>query len=272
MLLLASGVVSTAQAVEYVAGLGAEGDTEDSVALTVFGSVAVADETWLSAVAAKTRSSGEELDLDTAYLDAGIDHWFGPLGVRVGGAYWGDSDLLDSTDVRASIYWKNDTASLSLDYERRAFDLTIVSRPPSRAEQTVEFDADGVGVNARLRASKRVSLYAGGMSYDYSRDADLLASVALLRGVALSRLSMVNSLLDRRISGGVEVAFGASMLDLRAASWRTAVFRNRVNSLGVGYLTPVGKASDIEFRLASDDSDAFGRATVFSVYLYFYGT
>lgn len=262
--------VAPGDAAEYVIGLGAEADTEDSRALSAFASVGMAEHTWLSLAAASTRSDGILDDLDTLYLDAGIDHWFDPLGVRFGVAYWGDADLLDSVDGRASVYWKNEAASLSVDYERRAFDLTI-GTDLLPAGRTVEFSANGFGAGARFAAGRRVSLYANGMSYDYSRDIAAQQDVDVLRIFARSRLSMVNSLIDHRVSGGVEVRFGERMLDFRAASWRTAVFGNRVTSLGAGLLMPAGRVADIELRLASDDSDAFGRATVFSVFLYFYG-
>ena len=36
-------------------------------------------------------------------------------------------------------------------------------------------------------------------------------------------------------------------------------------------MTPIGNRSDIEFGLGYDDSENFGEATIFSVYLYFYG-
>ena len=93
----------------------------------------------------------------------------------------------------------------------------------------------------------------------------------MLRIFALSSLSTTNSLLDDRVSGGLEFSFGSRVVDVRASSWRTAVFGDRVDSIGVGLLTPLGPASDIELRLSMDDSDTAGRATLFSVYAYFYG-
>lgn len=255
---------------EHVVSIGVEADNQDSKAFALLGSVATGEKSWLTASALRSSSEGTLFSLDTLFADVGFDHHFDPVGVRVGIGYWGDSDLLDSVDARAALYVRNDRGSLSIDYERRAFDLTIRSLLLDEVRRT-EFDGNGIGLSARLSLGDSLSVYANGMSYDYSRDISLQENVVLLRIFSQSRLSMINSLLDQRISGGIEWSIGTRMIDLRAATWETAVFGDRVESVGVGLLTPLGSASDIEFRISTDESDASGRATVFSVFLYFYG-
>jgi hypothetical protein len=257
-------------AAEHIIALGADLDSEDSKAFSVAGNFAVADETWLSASLGNNHSPGELFDLNAIYLDAGIDHYFNPIGVRVAAAYWGDADLLDSQDLRGSLYWRGDRGSLAIDLERRDFDLAFEFLL-SRDVREVEFSADGIGASLRLKLNDALSVYANGMRYDYSRNLAVQPNIDVLRIFALSSLSTVNSLLDDRVSGGLEYSFGARVLDVRASSWRTAVFGDRVDSIGVGLLTPLGNASDLELRLSLDDSDSAGRATLFSVYLYFYG-
>lgn len=92
----------------YVVAIGAEVDTEDSYALSAFGELAVGDSTWLSAGAAMSRTDVPEASFDSIDADVQIDHlfrpWFEHLGVRFAVAYWGDSDVLDSVDLRSSIY------------------------------------------------------------------------------------------------------------------------------------------------------------------------
>ena len=85
-----------------------------------------------------------------------------------------------------------------------------------------------------------------------------------------SRLSIVNSLVDARVSAGVEFSFGNRSLDLRFARWRTEVDQGDIDSIGIGFLTPISDAADIEIRAAYDDSDNFGGATVLSFFLYLY--
>lgn len=255
---------------EHIIALGADLDSEDSKAFSVAGNFALAEETWLSASLGNNHSPGELFDLNAIYLDAGIDHYFDPIGMRVAAAYWGDSDLLDSKDLRGSLYWRNDRGSLAVDVERRDFDLTFEFLL-SRDFREVEFSADGIGASLRLKLHDALSIYANGMSYDYSRNLAVQPNIDVLRIFALSSLSTVNSLLDDRVSAGLEYSFGSRVLDVRASSWRTAVFGDRVDSIGLGLLTPLGSASDIELRLSLDDSDSAGRATLFSVYAYFYG-
>jgi len=136
--------------------------------------------------------------------------------------------------------------------------------------RTVDFSAKGYGLTGRLKTSDRTSVYLGGMNYDYSRRIGLQPETDRLRFLAISRISLMNSLIDYRVSGGVEIEFGERRMDLRYSHWKTAVFKGQVDSLGVGWLTPMGNSADIEFRLAVDDSDEFGRATVFSIFLYLY--
>lgn len=255
---------------EHVIGLGAEFDSEDGRALSAIGSVGIAERTWLSGGAAHSSSGAGATDVDTVYFDASLDHHFQPVGIRVGAAYWGDPDLLDSNDLRAAVYWRNDKASVSLDFERRAFDLTL-RNPTTGASRDIEFEADGVGLALRFEVNETVGIYANGMRYDYSRDIALQPDTDVLRVFALSRISMVNSLLDQRVSGGIEFSLGERVLDFRASSWETAVFGERVDSFGAGLLFPVGDATDLELRIASDNVDSLGRATLFSVFLYFYG-
>jgi hypothetical protein len=68
------------------------------------------------------------------------------------------------------------------------------------------------------------------------------------------------------------VEFGLRVLDFSYANWQSAAAQGgSIDSFGVGFLTPLGTASDIEFRLSRDESDVFGDSTVVSVFLYFFG-
>jgi len=114
--LLALSLAAHAAIAEHIIGIGAEFDTEDGRAFSALASVGVAEKTWLNGAASYSVSRGGLGDLETVLVDGGIDHFFDPVGVRLGLAYWGDSDFLDSQDARASVYWKNDRASFSVDY------------------------------------------------------------------------------------------------------------------------------------------------------------
>ena len=251
-----------------VIGIGVAGDTADGRAYSLFADVGATEKTWISGAISRNQTKNTAFDLDAKFADISVDHFFDPVGLRLGGSYWGDDGFLESQDAHASLYLRNKKGSIALDFERRNFDLTIES--DLLAPRSVEFSADGYGLTGRLQANDRTSLYVNGMTYEYSRDISLQPDSDRLRFLSFSRFSLMNSLLDYRLSGGIEFGFGQSRLDFRYSSWKTAVIQGRVNSLGVGFLTPIGRAADIEFRLAFDESDDFGSATVFSLFLFFY--
>jgi hypothetical protein len=267
-------IVSCGAAAEgYVVGAGAEVDSENGYALAAFGELAIADSTWLSAGAAMSRTDVPDASFDAIDADLEIDHLFEPwhLGIRLGVLYWGDSAVLDSLGFRSAVYLEFPRFSLSADFERRNYDL-VLDLPLLRAPGTAEFNADGVGFNARLEATQHVSVYAGGMWYDYSRHAALRPRIDELRFLSLSRLILGNGLVDRKSHAGLEVALGARLLDFNYANWQsTAAQGGSIDSFGLGFLTPLGASSDIEFRVSREQSEAFGDSTVLSVFLYFLG-
>ena len=261
--------IDSAMAKGVVIGIGAAGDTADGRAYSLFADVGATEKTWISGAISLNQTENSVFDLDAKFADISVDHFFDPVGIRLGGSYWGDDGFLESQDAHASLYLRNKKGSIAVDFERRNFDLTINSDLLA-APRSVEFSADGYGLTGRLEVNGRTSLYVTGMTYEYSQDISIQPDSDRLRFLSFSRFSLMNSLLDYRLSGGIEFGFGQSRLDFRYSSWKTEVIQGRVNSLGVGFLTPIGSAADIEFRLAFDESDDFGSATVFSVFLFFY--
>jgi hypothetical protein len=219
--------------------------------------------------AGTARTEGLIRDNDTLNTDIGIDHWFGPLGLRLGAAYWGNSDILDSRDLRASIYLRGDAGSLALRYEKRDFEFDLQS--DQLRGRTAKFDADGLGLNSRLSLGDKLSFLLGGMTYDYSRNLRVQPDIDVLAYLSTSRLSMINSLIDHRINAGLEFNFGLKSVDVTAGRWQTAVDGSNVDSYSLGFLTPVSDRLDMELRIAFDRSDTFGSTTALSVYFYYFG-
>lgn len=253
----------------YVIGIGAEGDSTDGRAVTAFGDFGVSDKTWLSVMAGSSQTEGFVRSNDTVFTDAGIDHWFKPVGVRLGASYWGNSDILDSRDLRASIYTRGKAGSISLEYQKRNFEFDLQS--DALRGRTAEFSADGWGLSARLALGEDVNFMLGGMAYDYSRNLRVEPDIDVLAFVARSRLSMINSLIDERINAGLEFNFGLKSIDVTAGRWQTAVDGSTVDSYSLGFLTPVSDRVDMELRVAFDDSKLYGNATALSIHLYYFG-
>jgi hypothetical protein len=257
---------------EFVVAGGIEGDSSDGLAAALFADVAVGDETWLSGgIARSTVDLDLREDLETWYADIGLDHYFDPAGIRLGVAYWGDDDILDSVDLRSSLYFRGAKGSLSLDYEFRDFDL-VLPQIDAFQRRRISFDAHGVGLAARLDLTDAVDVRLKGIAYDYSVNLRLDPNRDIVNIISVTRLSLINSLVDYRANIGIGVDFGLKRLEFDVAQWEGAVAGARTNSYSLRFLTPIGERNDIEFGIGYDDSDTYGQVTVFSIYLYFYGT
>lgn len=269
LLLLLAGPAWAAEG--YIISIGAEVDNADASAGSLSGELAVTKNTWLSAAAASNSVDlPRGVTLDTVYGDIGVDHWFDPVGVRATISYWGDSDILDSRDYRGSLYWRNDKITLSGQYERRDFSFEVF-RDTLRPGQDFEFSADGLGLSARFKLSKSVDLSLSAMDYDYDVDLRIDANRPILDYLSVSRLSLINGLIDyrARISLGVDV--GNQHWSLDVARWKGEVDGREAHSATLRFLTPLGKTSDIELGLGVDRSSGYDTVTVFSVFFYFYG-
>jgi hypothetical protein len=256
---------------EYVIAGGVQADSADGIAGVVLGDVAVGEATWLSGGLAR---SSVELpirdELETWYGDVGLDHFFDPAGIRLGLAYWGDNSVLDSTDARAAVYFRGSRGSVSLDYEFRDLELELPETTFFRRRQ-VNFDAHGYGLGARLDLTDNVDVRFRGMSYDYSVNLRLDPNRDIVNLISVTRLSLLNTLVDYRASLSLGVDFGLKRLEFEAGQWRGAVEGSTTNSYSARILQPIGRRNDIEFELGFDESENYGDVTVFSVLLYFYG-
>ena len=256
---------------EYVIAGGVQADSADGVAAIVLGDVAVGEETWLSGAIARSRVELPIRDeLETWYGDVGLDHFFDPAGVRLGLAYWGDNSVLDSTDARAAVYLRGSSGSVSFDYEFRDLELELPETTFFRRRQ-VNFDAHGYGLGARLDLTDNVDVRFKGMSYDYSVNLRLDPNRDIVNLISVTRLSLLNTLVDYRARLSLGIDFGLKRLEFEAGQWKGAVEGSITNSYSVRFLLPIGRRNDIEFELGFDESENYGEVTVFSVLLYFYG-
>ena len=255
----------------YVLGAGLEGDSEDGLAISVLGEFGVAKETWLSAaIARSTAESAVGQDLDTWFVDLGIDHWWNPVGVRAGVAYWGDDNTLNSTDLRGSAYWRNQRFSISGDYEYRDFNVVFPATDQFPGRKA-GFSASGVGLSTRLEISDSVSLGLSGIYYDYDVNLQLDSNRVLLQLLSFSRLSLINSLVDYRATATLGLDAGTRRWNFDLGTWKGEVDGGNTRTATVRFLTPLNDSSDIEFALGIDDSELYGNVTFFSVFLFFYG-
>jgi hypothetical protein len=271
-LLLLLAAVAQAESGDYLFGGGLETDSDNGLRTAVLASIGVADDTWLSGSA-----STSSIDLpfgrsgDVRYADIDLDHHFDTLGFSIGAAYWGDPDLLDSVDLRGSLYFKNDRMTLAGEYESRDFDF-IIPATDFFAGREFAFDADAIGVRARFKLGDAFSIGLSGMQYDYSVNFVPDENRDALRLVTVSRLGLINNLVASRARVGFGLDAGLNRWELDFSTWKGALDRSRTRSITLRLLTPLRASTDIEFGLGYDDSDLYGGATFFSVYLSFYGS
>ena len=132
--------------------------------------------------------------------------------------------------------------------------------------------SEDVGNTVAFLCSPEASFITGViLPVDGGLSIQLQENIDVLRVLSVSRLSLINSLVDYRLSGGISVRFGARALDFNVSSWRTELDQGQVNSYGIGLIMPVADFSDLELRFAYDDSENFGSTYVFSVFFYTFG-
>lgn len=256
---------------DYLIAGGAQWDTDVTVAGSLLGDFAIADPTWLSLAVARTNVDVERsASLNTWYTNLGVDHLFDPVGVRLSAAYWGDNDILDSLDGRFTLYWRGNGVTLGGDVEFRDFEFDIPATDFFEGRD-VQFDATGVGAHATFAASDTVSLSLSGISYDYSVNLRLDQNRPIARLLNISRLSLINSLVDYRARAGIGWKTGLSLWEFDVATWEGAVDGSQTVSTTLRFLTPISNRTDIEFGLGYDDSELYGEVVFFSVFLFFYG-
>lgn len=269
-LLLAAGSAQ-AEIDGYLLGAGIDADSDDGFRGSLIAGIYFSEDTFLSGgLSSSSVGLASGNNSDTLYADIELDHYLDPIGITIGAAYWGDPDLLDSVDLRSSVYYKNDKFMLAGEYEYRDFDFII---PPTQffPGREFAFDADGFGARARYKFTDTFSMSVSGMKYDYSVDFRPNENRDAISLITVSRLGLINSLIDSRASLDFALNAGLHRWELVFSTWKGALDRSRTISLTINYLRPLSDGTDIEFGLGYDDSDVYGDVTFLSVYLYFYG-
>jgi hypothetical protein len=256
---------------DYILGAGISVDDQNGFAAVVVADWSVGERTWLAtSIGRNSVELPSRQDLDTWYGDISIDHFWKPAGVRFGVAYWGDARLLDSVDFVAALYTRGEKGMLSVDAEYRDLELEL---PPIDliARREIPFNASGLGLSGRLKLSERTDFRLSGMSYEYNINLRIDDTDRVVRLLSISRLSLLSSLIDWRVSAGFGVDLGLRRWQLDVAKWRGAIDGGDNRSVTISFLTPVTDKTDIEISLGYDDSDLYGEVAVLNLFLYFYG-
>ena len=254
---------------------------------------------WSIGDVSRIRLSGGIADSPTDLADTttyngqlGADWGFKPLGFGLAYDYWGDGESVDAHAGIGSLYFHNETSRLGLSFERRRieirFDVPVLAR--ALFDETQVVNATGWGVNGsyvfqRINVRAQVKDYRYdtpigelGTRIDLSRvPPGLLAAVVqrlnerLLRFRSLnaSPLTLANSFLDRSISAGMDAIFGDRSLSFDVAHERAASDGLVLNTVTIGWLTPL-RSADIEYRVGVSDADGYGTAVFAGISFWFY--
>ena len=157
MLLLAAGT-ALADERPYMLGAGLETDSDDAVRGSLLAGVEVGESTWLSGgFAAGSVDLASGRTSHTRYVDVELDHHFDPIGIALGVAYWGDPDLLDSVDLRGSLYFRGDRFSIAGEYRVSGLRLHYSAQRSFSRAREFAFDAERVRRPACATGSPRCS-------------------------------------------------------------------------------------------------------------------
>jgi hypothetical protein len=109
------------------------------------------------------------------------------------------------------------------------------------------------------------------MKYDYSVDFRPNENRDAAGLITISRLSLINNLIDSRASLDFALDAGLQRWELDFSTWKSVIDQSRTKFVTINYLRPLSSKTDIEFGLGYDDSDLYGDVTFLFVFLYFYG-
>ena len=257
----------------WAVGLGAQvdEDSSDSVLATV--NWGVTRSTWLLFSAARSRSPAERADISAQSLVAGVDHRFGLVGVTFQVERWGDSDVLESDELRGSFYIQQERLRIALNHERRDIDIPFTLTGPlgGTVRRTAQLSADSFGLSVRVQPAERWQLYFEATEHDYERDLALLPRIDRLNLLSTSALTLANSFVDHERMLGFERELGRTLLNVSFREDRSAIDGSKLETIEAGVLWPISRRIDVEVNLGSGRSDLVDSGLYGGVLLLIYG-
>jgi hypothetical protein len=257
----------------WAVGLGAQvdEDSSDSVLATV--NWGVTRSTWLLFSAARSRSPAERADVSAQSLVAGVDHRFGLVGVTFQIERWGDSDVLESDELRGSFYIQQERLRIAFSHERRDIDIPFTLTGPlgGTVRRTATLSADSFGLSVRVQPAERWQLYFGATEHDYERDLAPLPRIDRLNLLSTSALTLANSFVDHERMLGFERELGRTLLNVSFREDHSAIDGSKLETIEAGLLWPISRRIDVEVNLGSGRSDLLGSGLYGGVLLLIYG-
>jgi hypothetical protein len=243
----------------WMLGLGAQADEDDgdSVLGSLF--VGVGSSTWLTFAAGRSSSPADRADIEADSLSIGVDHKFERVGFTLDAERWGDSGVLETEDLGASVYFDRERWRIGLGYETRDIEIPFTLTGPlgGTLQRSVDVSADSFSVDARFAVGEQWQLYFGLAEHDYERNLNVLPRIDSLNLLSMSTLTLANGFLDHERSVAVERELGQVLVNVRLATDRSAIDDSKFETVEAGALFPIGSRVDLEVNLGSGRSEFF---------------
>ena len=272
LLLVGSGASAQQEGLPWMLSLSAVRDENAYEHAVGSFHLGVAESTWLSAVAGSSHAPSVEADVRARLLGIDIEHDFGPAGFALGVESWGDEDNLESSDVRAELFFRRDRFRVGLNAERRDIDIFFSADGAPRLTDLRQFviEAEGLGLGGRYRISDDWQIYGSWMEYDYPQRIRVVPRADRLSLLSVSTVTLAYSFVDYFATVGFEKSFGQTLLNVDVMRDRSAIDQSELSSVRAAVLIPVALRLDIEVavgrsRLESGSSSYHGGIT-FLVY------
>lgn len=230
-------------------------------------------ETWVSMTAGRSHAPSTERDVSAGLFAVGIDHNFGPIGLALSAEQWGDDDNLESQDWRGEVVFDRDRYRLAIVHEQRSIDIFFsrFGAPTLTDLRRIGIDADGLGLNWRVRVAPNWQTYGSWMDYDYPRGLRLIPRADRLDLLSTSAVTLAYSFIDSYETVGVEYSLGQKLINIDYGQDRSTIDGKKLRSIGASILWPIAPRMDLEFRLGSSRPDGLGSTLFGGLTLLIYG-
>lgn len=257
----------------WALGLAAQVDEESNDSRLVTFNWGVTPKTWLSFAAGSSSSPADQANVTADTLAAAVDQRFDHIGIAFEVEHWGDPDVLESEDLRGTLYFDSERFRIGFSYESRDIDVPFTLTGPlgRTISRNVSVGADGLAVDIRVKPADRWQLYFGAQEYNYARDLSVLPRIDRLNLLSASTLTLANSFVDHARMVAAEREIGRALATVSYTHDESAVDGSRLETLDAAVLFPIGARVDLEVNVGNGRSDFFQSGLYGGVLLLVYG-
>lgn len=243
----------------WMLGIGAQADENESNSTLAAFHWGARPSSWLSLTVGQSSSPADRADVEADTLAVGFDQRFDRVGFTLGVEQWGDSGVLETEDLGGTVYFDRERWRIGFGYETRDIDIPFTLTGPfgGTLQRSVSVDAQRYSFDVRTALGENWNLYLGLAEHDYERDLAGLQRIERLNLLSASTLTLANSFIDHERSVGLERQFARVLLNLRAATDRSAVDGSDLDTFDAAVLVPIGRRVDLEMNVGTGRSDLF---------------